>query len=216
MSLYGDVLLAYKMNGEDIPRDHGYPIRVIVPGHVGVRNVKWVKSITISDEESDGVWQRGIAYKSLPHYVPNQKSLSVGLEKVATIQEMPIQSCIVNVESKQILSDEQKEEKNLSMSGFAWSGGGRGVIRVDVSVDGGKSWQMAELKEGSEQKLNRAWAWTFWSAEDIKIPSDLKGEVEVVCKATDAGYNIQPEHPSMAWNVRGLNCNSWHRVKLTF
>jgi sulfite oxidase len=60
---FGDVLLAYEMNGEDIPRDHGYPIRLIVPGYVGVRNIKWVKSIEISDEEMDSEWQRGISYK---------------------------------------------------------------------------------------------------------------------------------------------------------
>lgn len=61
---HGDVLLAYEMNGEELPPDHGYPLRVIVPGHVGVRNIKWVKRIVASREEADGVWQRGMAYKA--------------------------------------------------------------------------------------------------------------------------------------------------------
>lgn len=61
----GDVLLAYEMNGEDVPPQHGWPLRVIVPGHVGVRNVKWIKSIRLSSEEAKGAWQRGMAYKVL-------------------------------------------------------------------------------------------------------------------------------------------------------
>ena len=62
LSHYGDVLLAYEMNGEELPPEHGYPIRVVVPGHVGVRNVKWVTKITTSDEEAHGPWQRGIGH----------------------------------------------------------------------------------------------------------------------------------------------------------
>lgn len=57
MNPFGDVLLAYEMNEEDIPRDHGYPLRVIVPGFVGVRNVKWISEIKLQKEESPGAWQ---------------------------------------------------------------------------------------------------------------------------------------------------------------
>jgi sulfite oxidase len=63
LSRFGDVLLAYEMNDEPLPTKHGYPLRVIVPGHVGVRNVKWVTKIRISGEEAYGPWQRGMAYK---------------------------------------------------------------------------------------------------------------------------------------------------------
>ena len=56
-------LLAFEMNEEELPPAHGFPIRVVVPGHVGVRNVKWVNRIILSDEESMGPWQRGMAYK---------------------------------------------------------------------------------------------------------------------------------------------------------
>ena len=57
------VLLAFEMNEEELPPAHGFPVRVVVPGHVGVRNVKWVNRIILSDEESKGPWQRGMAYK---------------------------------------------------------------------------------------------------------------------------------------------------------
>merc|ERR1711916_126753 len=56
-----EVLLAFEMNDEELPAAHGYPLRVVVPGHVGVRNVKWVNKIVLSDEESVGPWQRGMA-----------------------------------------------------------------------------------------------------------------------------------------------------------
>lgn len=199
MSIYGDVILAYKMNGEDIPRDHGYPLRLIVPGHVGIRNIKWVKDIKISTEEAEGTWQRGISYKGLPHYVKDAKQ--VNIDKVAPIQELPVQSCVVEVD---------KKEDIINVKGFAWSGGGRGIIRVDVSPNGGKEWKMAELKQGSEQPLNKAWAWTFWEAT-FKTEEIDNSKKQITCKATDASYNVQPEKLEHAWNIRGLNNNSWHK-----
>merc|ERR1719159_101011 len=72
LSPYGDVLLAFEMNGEPLPPEHGYPVRVVVPGVVGVRNVKWLKHIKTSDQEATGPWQRGIAYKG---FSPSVKSL---------------------------------------------------------------------------------------------------------------------------------------------
>ncbi len=63
MSRFGDVLLAFEMNDEVLPAKHGYPLRVIIPGHVGVRNVKWVSQIRLSSEEAQSTWQRGMAYK---------------------------------------------------------------------------------------------------------------------------------------------------------
>jgi sulfite oxidase len=196
MNNYGDVLVAYEMNGEDLPRDHGFPLRVIIPGYVGIRNIKWLKKITTSDKEVDGIWQRGISYKGLPHYIKDANDISI--DKIAPIQELPVQSCIVD-----ILPDKEK----LKIKGFAWSGGGRGIIRVDISCDGGKTWNMAELKKGSEQKLNKAWAWTFWEFNT----TNKKGEI--ICKATDSSYNTQPENSEFSWNIRGLNNNSWHRIK---
>lgn len=76
----GDCLLAFEMNGVPIPVEHGFPIRSIVPGHVGIRNVKWLKKINLSHEESHGTWQRGMAYKGLP---PSAKTLEgIDVEKV--------------------------------------------------------------------------------------------------------------------------------------
>ena len=54
------------MNGEDLPRDHGFPLRIIVPGYVGIKNIKWIQEIILEDEEAQSPWQSGLAYKILP------------------------------------------------------------------------------------------------------------------------------------------------------
>ena len=112
--------------------------------------------------------------------------------------------------------------KKLKAAGWAYSGGGNGIVRVDVSADGGQTWQTAELAEGSHQNPHRSWAWTFWHI-DLELPDrsavggGSSGEddvVEICCKATDTNYNVQPERPEPIWNARGLNNTSWHRVKV--
>eukprot|EP00418_Pyrodinium_bahamense_P062864 CAMPEP_0179095684 /NCGR_PEP_ID=MMETSP0796-20121207/43945_1 /TAXON_ID=73915 /ORGANISM="Pyrodinium bahamense, Strain pbaha01" /LENGTH=646 /DNA_ID=CAMNT_0020793379 /DNA_START=99 /DNA_END=2039 /DNA_ORIENTATION=+ len=205
LSPYGDVLLAYEMNGEPLPEEHGFPVRLIVPGVVGVRNVKWVGRIRTSKEEAQGPWQRGIAYKGFSPMIKDVKG--VDLEKILSIQEMPVQSVIVSPKPNTTIGLD-----GIEVSGFAWSGGGRGIVRVDVSVDEGTTWTTADLKEGSQQHPARAWAWTFWEAS-IPVPEDMRGKkVTVLCRATDSSYNTQPERAEPIWNLRGLNCNCWHRV----
>ena len=82
---------------------------------------------------------------------------------------------------------------------------------MDVSFNNGARWKKAELKEGSNQELNRAWAWTFWETEFDVFPDDY---FDIVCKATDQSYNVQPETCKYIWNIRGLNNNSWHHINL--
>lgn len=198
-------LLAYEMNDEEVPAAHGYPLRVVVPGHVGVRNVKWVNKIILSSEESEGPWQRGMAYKG---FSPSTKSLEgIDTEKIHSVQEMNVQSAMFGPTSL------TAGEKN-TINGFAYSGGGKGIVRVDVSIDGGDTWKTAELNEGSDQDMDKAYAWTFWEA-DFDIPLSSQGqEVEVICKATDAHYNVQPDSVKGIWNLRGINNNAWHRLKM--
>jgi sulfite oxidase len=207
LSPFGDVLLAYEMNGEALPGEHGAPLRVVVPGVVGVRNVKWVGHIRLSQEEAEGTWQRGMAYKG---FAPNIKcAKSVDVEKLHSMQEMPVQSSIVSPKSGAVI-----ELDDVEVKGWAWSGGGRCVIRVDVSLDDGRTWTTADLTEGRDQHPTRAWAWTFWEAS-VPVPESLRGKkFEVLCRATDSAYSTQPERAEPIWNLRGLNCNCWHRVSV--
>lgn len=209
VSARGDVLLAYEMNGEPLPPDHGYPLRAVVPGHVGVRNIKWLTRVVASHEEADGVWQRGMAYKSFGPDVTSLDDIDIG--SYAPIQELPVQSAILSPQPGAAVAEPGEA---LTVKGFAWSGGGRGIVRVDVSSDDGATWHTATLCEGSDQPEGRAWAWTFWEAELPIKDLGVDGSTTLVCKAVDAAHNVQPESPASVWNLRGLANNSWHRVSI--
>ena len=125
------------------------------------------------------------------------------------IQEYPIQSAICEPSPGTTLDDSEE----VTFKGYAWSGGGRGIIRVDVSIDGGKTWQCADL-EKDKQPLHREWAWTIWEVT-LPIPKHMRGkQLELVCKAVDTSHNAQPDSIDGIWNLRGLIHNAWHRVKV--
>mmetsp|Transcript_5700 Transcript_5700/g.10872 ORF Transcript_5700/g.10872 Transcript_5700/m.10872 type:complete len:547 (-) Transcript_5700:108-1748(-) len=204
------VLLAYEMNGEPLPADHGFPVRVVVAGHVGIRNIKWLKKIHPDVEEAHGPWQRGIAYKG---FNPSTTSTAgIDVESLVSLQEMPVQSAIVSPISGQVV---EVYDGKAIVRGYAWSGGGRGIIRVDVSADGGETWEVAELGEGKEQPLNQAWAWTLWECE-VPVSKHVRtgSQLDIFCRATDASYNVQPESVKSIWNLRGIVNNSIHRVRV--
>nr|XP_014278403.1 sulfite oxidase isoform X2 [Halyomorpha halys] len=202
----GDVLLAYEMNGQPLSRDHGFPLRVVVPGVVGARNVKWLSKIIISEEESTSHWQQN-DYKG---FCPSVDWDTVDFSKAPAIQELPVISAICNPLPGQnvYLNDDGK----LSVKGYAWSGGGRKVVRVDVTVDEGKTWTVAEFSDQGEAEHSRHWSWTLWQAEISAPPGS--DSVEIWAKAVDSSYNTQPESFSNIWNLRGVLGNAYHRVKV--
>jgi len=206
MSLRGDALLAYEMNCVPLPRDHGFPLRTIVPGYVGVRNVKWLDSIQLAPSEAEGAWQRGLNYKTLPPSVGLTEAKNVDLQKIPAMQQASLFSGITHAN---VVNDDSLVE----VSGWAWAGGGRNVVRVDVSVDGGEHWTTAEITEGGDQKVHRSWAWVFWKAT-LPIPdsADSSSVIEVCSKAVDCAYNVQPQKAD--WNVRGLGNNGWFRKEV--
>lgn len=199
----GDVLLAYEMNGEELPRDHGFPLRVVVPGTVGARNVKWLAQISVGPEESQSHWQQ----KDYKGFSPAVTWDNVDFSKAPAIQEMPVQSAITEPSPNASVTSGE-----LTVKGYAWSGGGRGVIRVDVSLDGGKSWHEAKLT-GEEQSPGRAWAWKLWQLK-ASVPPGTK-ELNIVCKAVDASYSEQPDSVGPIWNILGVLNNAWHRVHVS-
>ncbi|KAF2756341.1 sulfite oxidase-like protein [Pseudovirgaria hyperparasitica] len=201
-----DVLLAYAMNGTDLPRDHGYPVRVVAPGIVAARSVKWVQKVSIGEEESASQWQR----RDYKCFGPNEKRLD--WDKAKSIQEMPVMSAITGYRIKKKGGGwlgRQDGQKMLDVWGYAYSGGGREIVRVDVSLDGGKSWDQAELLRGEREDGSKTWAWTRWRYH-MADPGD--GKVEIAVKATDEAYNTQPERFDGIWNARGNLATAWHRV----
>lgn len=85
---------------------------------------------------------------------------------------------------------------------------------MDVTGDGGKTWNTAELLQGKEQKFGRAWAWTFWECEVPEAIVNENGTVRLASKAVDLAFNVQPESADHSWNVRGLGNNSWYRAEM--
>lgn len=200
----GDVLLAWGMNGQTLPRDHGFPLRSIVPGTVAARSVKWLNKVTLSDEESTSQWQR----KDYKCFGPNQTK--VDWDAAPAIQEMPVQSAISTVR----ISSNGSTDRPVSLSGYAYSGGGREIVRVDVSLDNGLTWSQASLLPDPTPSTHGAWAWKRWRF-DGKVPfkKDEKCTTLVV-KATDDSYNTQPESHAATWNIRGNLATAWHRVEV--
>lgn len=242
----GDVILAYSMNGQPLPRDHGFPLRAIVPGNVAARSVKWLSQIILSDEESHTQWQR----KDYKCFGPNQTT--VDWAKAPSIQELPVQSAITGCKlgewkrlessDKDKTSEIETPAQEVSLTGYAYSGGGRSIIRVDVSLDGGNSWTQAELlpdcvsKDGTPSPClgHGSWAWRRWKYNGI-VPLDAfepaqqngtqgdesddaatqqKRAATFICKATDESYNTQPESHAATWNIRGNLATAWHRLKV--
>jgi sulfite oxidase len=143
------------MNGQEIPLDHGFPLRLIAPGIVGARNVKWLSRIVLSDEESHSHWQR----KDYKSFSPNINWDNVDFENAPAIQELPVQSAICDPIDGQVVNIGGK--KSVKLRGYAWSGGGRKIIRVDVSADNGKNWITADLQQ-EDTPLNRTYSWSLW------------------------------------------------------
>ncbi|KAJ5454877.1 Sulfite oxidase [Penicillium daleae] len=206
---WGDVLLAFDMNGAELPRDHGYPVRVIVPGTVAARSVKWLSHISISPDESPTQWQQR-DYKSFcPSDIKNPN-----WQSARSIQEMPVTSAITHVEPTR---GERGEVESICAEGYAYSGGGREIIRVDVSMDGGRTWHEAELLD-AEAKVSgsKAWCWRHWRYKG-QVPDDGKtvSEAVLVVKATDEAYNTQPQTYESIFNARGNLATAWDRAKVS-
>lgn len=226
---HGDVLLAWSMNGAPLPRDHGFPLRSVVPGHVAARSVKWLSKITLSDEESTSQWQR----RDYKCFGPNQTT--VDWDTAPAIQEMPVQSAITAVKLHEARAPTGQENtprrdgRAVSLGGYAYSGGGRAIVRVDVSLDDGATWSQAHLLPdcagpSSQCTGHAAWAWKRWRFSGV-IPSDAfkpsaatedgsRKCTNLVVKATDESYNTQPESHAATWNLRGNLATAWHRVQV--
>lgn len=209
LSPAGDVLLAFEMNGQELPRDHGYPVRVVVPGHTGARSVKWLSRVVLSDKESPSHWQQ----KDYKSFNPSVDWDNVDWTSAPAIQESPVQSAICEPAPGATISV-SKQAPSIPVRGFAFAGGGRAIQRVDVSADGGKTWQAATLVP-PQQKMYQTWAWTLWSAE-VALPAapagDAPQKVELVARAVDSACNVQPSDAASLWNLRGVMNNVWHRV----
>ena len=205
-----DVILAYEMNGRPLPRDHGAPVRAVVPGVTAARSVKWLTRIALSESEHESHFQR----KDYRTFAPGTDWDTVDWDASPSIVETNVTSAILEPADGATLADgpylRAEGSDSLTVKGWAFSGGGRGIQRVDVSLDGGCSWTPAGTLErvpgdGDGFEDGPSWCWTLWTAEDVKVPEDFKGtgELEILARAVDSACNVQPERPGPIWNLRG-------------
>jgi DMSO/TMAO reductase YedYZ molybdopterin-dependent catalytic subunit len=183
-------LLAYEMNGAPLPPQHGYPLRLVVPGWYGMTNVKWLARITLLEEPFQG-YQQAVGYRMYDaEGVPGD-----------LVSRMLPRSLMVPPGVPDFMTRERILEPGpVAITGRAWSGHGA-IERVEVSTDGGASFAPAVL----EEPLGEA-AWTGWRFEWDAPP----GEHVLCSRATDAAGNAQPLDP--AWNLKGYANNAVERI----
>jgi sulfite oxidase len=191
-----EVLLATGLNGMPLPAVHGFPLRVVVPGWIGARSVKWLGRITLLEEPSLNYFQRK-AYRLAR--VVNRKSPR-DVSRGVALSEIPLNSVIVQPTAGQVL-----QAGKVDVRGWAIGSGGRPLTGVEVSANEGRDWTEARIPaEGA------GWAWSLWQAE-LDLPS---GRHTLVVRATDSAGIPQPSDVNATWNVKGYNNNAWHRVTI--
>lgn len=187
------VLLAYEMNGQPLPVAHGAPLRLIVPGWYGMTNVKWLARIEAVAEPFHG-YQMDIAYvASKTQDAPGER---ITLMKPRALMVPPGISVFMSGGGRICDAGE------VQIEGKAWSGRER-VIRVEVSTDGGESWQAAGLGEARSPH-----AWSPWFFKWMAAP----GRHTLICRATDETGEMQPLDPE--WNAEGMVNNAVQRVEV--
>jgi len=165
-SLPGLVVLA--MNGKDLRPEHGYPARIVLPGLYGVENVKWIARLTLVERPFQGFYQTQ-RYVGL-----RQTEQGVRMEEIL---RQRVKSQIARVASRP-----EAGRGAYRVAGAAWSGG-KPIAQVEVSLDGGKSWQKATLSAAPNE-----YSWVLWSHDFTAAP----GPQEVIARATDVGGQAQP------------------------
>jgi sulfite oxidase len=189
-----EVLLAWAMNGEPLRAVHGAPLRVVVPGYIGARSVKWLERIELRSEPWPGYFQH-VVYRLLP--ADGTPGPGAG---------MPLGLVALNSDVLYPRDGQTVAAGPVEVHGYAFAGGDRYVSRVDVSTDDGAKWTQASLLED----LGR-WAWRQW-----RITLDLPaGEHELLVRAWDSSAATQPEDEAALWNPKGYVNNARPRIRVT-
>ena len=200
-----EAIVATAMNGEALPPDHGAPARLLLPGVVGARNVKWLEKIVVRREMGASPWDASF-YKN---------------KAGEAIMHWPVTSSVTHVNGVPTSSLPKREvtvyqdRDRVRVQGYAFAGGGERVAKVDVSLDDGATWHAADFtRRELSADGKRQWTWTLWEAQ---LPCGLPDESAMVvcCRATDASGNTQPLTAAEALEAEpsGYLFNAVHRVR---
>jgi DMSO/TMAO reductase YedYZ molybdopterin-dependent catalytic subunit len=191
-ALRDEVLLAYEVNGQPLPPQHGFPVRLLVPGWYGMTSVKWLTRIEAVAEPFDGFQQWA--------YRLRQREEDEGVP----VTRMEPRALMIPPGFPEFFTRTRTVDAGpVRLEGRAWSGAGA-VTAVEISTDGGATWSGAELGAPAGSFAWQRWSWT-WSA--------TPGEHELVVRATDGDGLTQPL--TEPWNHHGLANNLVQRVPVT-
>lgn len=196
-ALSPEVLLVYEMNDEPLPPVHGFPLRVVVPGYIGARCVKWLGEITLSEQPSANYFQAN-AYQLFP---PEVRSHTAASFDGNSLGEQPVNAIICSPSDGETLFDEI-----IILEGYAIGGNGKLIEQVDVTLDDGVTWLAARV-----QANPNPWEWTFWEAH-LRLPPGMH---RIAVRAMDSSLKTQPPDVQDIWNYQGYLNHAWHRITVT-
>lgn len=188
-----NTLVAWGINGAPLPKVHGYPLRLVVPGWVGSASTKWLHTLTVLNAPFKGTYMTGSYIVPKFPIEPGQKMPP----DVVTAEAWPVKSMI----TAPAANTRFKGSNPITVRGRAWVGEGR-VDRVEISTDEGRTWHRAQLARAGDK-----YAWRTFTYE---FTPRRPGYVTFLARAWDDRGNAQPAVPS--WNPLGYFWNGWHRV----
>eukprot|EP00929_Paragymnodinium_shiwhaense_P073081 TRINITY_DN3714_c0_g1_i1.p2 TRINITY_DN3714_c0_g1~~TRINITY_DN3714_c0_g1_i1.p2 ORF type:complete len:241 (-),score=57.77 TRINITY_DN3714_c0_g1_i1:326-1048(-) len=225
------------MNGEALHSDHGYPVRVLVPGFAGVRSCKWLAKMELTDDlhachvdtHTDEVisppnmnFEDDVAKVAFSGKTVKRAGRWEGKQasnEVFRVMEMPVHSSVICPGPNETISAADALRDGIEVRGIALGGGGHRVARVDVSIDGGKTYTPAELDDHGMEKVHRRnyhWSWYWWSKK-VTLTDDMKRQLakgetvtlSVACRAMTEEGNTQPSRDDAVslYNLVGNMCN---------
>uniref|UniRef100_V5EXA5 Nitrate reductase [NADPH] n=2 Tax=Kalmanozyma brasiliensis (strain GHG001) TaxID=1365824 RepID=V5EXA5_KALBG len=232
------MLIAWGLNGEDLSPDHGFPLRLVVPGQIGGRMVKWLERIEVSDRES----QHHLHFhdnKVLPTEVTADQARSEmhwWYDPKYIINDLNVNAAICSPDHDQTIevadlatTEAQSQPQLLPIEGYAYTGGGRRIARVEISLDDGHSWKCASIHYPEDlyrmypiqghpyfgtldlSSTEMSFAWCFWRL-DVDVQADIVAkDVKVISvRALDEGLATMPR--DMYWNATSMMNSWWFRV----
>lgn len=227
MDMNRGILVAHKMNGELLHPDHGKPLRIVVPGQIGGRSVKWLRRIIVTADPSDN-WYHIYDNRVLPTDITPEASADlpeVWKDEKYAIYDLNANSAICYPAHGETVNLKSKPA-TYTVRGYAYGGGGRRITRVEVTLDRGKSWNLAHIKYPEDDyrlsadgdslydgRVDMWWretsfCWSFW---EVELPLTRLAEADdVIVRAMDESLHVQPR--DMYWSVLGMMNNNWFRV----
>jgi DMSO/TMAO reductase YedYZ molybdopterin-dependent catalytic subunit len=196
-ALHPDTLLAYTMNGTPLSPEHGFPLRLIVPGWYGMAAIKWLQRLTVVAQPFSGFFQRD-RYVFVRDRVPGQVTSAGEARQNVPLTTMAIRSLITYPEAHSNLICGEHWVR-----GLAWSGA-TPITRVELSTDGGTHWSEAHLVNEPAR-----YAWRCWEQRWV---ATTPGRVQLCSRAFDTVGNTQPIEAE--WNALGYANNAVQQIEV--